>query len=38
MQDLLKNWKLRILLVKSFPGKKIVITDHKDGSQTISIT
>jgi len=32
-----KNQKLKRLLVKSFPGKKIIITDNKDGSQTISI-
>ena len=38
MQNILKHWKLKILLVKLFPGKKIVITDNKDGSQTISIT
>ena len=38
MQNLLKHWKLKSLLAKSFPGKKIVITDNKDGSQTISIT
>ena len=38
MQNLLKYWKLKLLLLKSFPGKKIVITDNKDGSQTISIT
>ena len=38
MQNPLKNLKLRRILSKSFPGKKIVITDNKDGSQTISIT
>ena len=38
MQNILKHWKLKILLVKLFPGKIIVITDNKDGSQTISIT
>ena len=37
MQNLLKHWKLKQILAKSFPGKKIVITDNKDGSQTISI-
>ena len=37
MQNPLKHWKLKLLLSKSFPGKKIVITDNKDGSQTISI-
>tara|TARA_R100000734_G_C3304689_1_gene95199 strand:+ start:863 stop:994 length:132 start_codon:yes stop_codon:yes gene_type:complete len=34
----LKNWKLKRLLSKSSPNKKITITDNKDGSQTISIT
>lgn len=34
----LKNLKLKRLLQRSFPNKKIVITDNKDGSQTISIT
>ena len=29
--------KLKKILSKSFPDKKIVITDNKDGSQTISI-
>ena len=38
MRNLLKHWKLKFILSKSFPGKKIVITDNKDGSQTISIT
>jgi len=38
MQNPLKYWKLKLLLAKSFPSKKIVITDNKDGSQTISIT
>ena len=38
MQNPLKHLKLRRILFKSFPGKKIVITDNKDGSQTISIT
>ncbi len=33
-----KNWKLKRRLLKSSPNKKIVITDNKDGSQTISIT
>ena len=33
-----KNWKLKRRLSKSSPNKKIVITDNKDGSQTISIT
>ena len=35
---LFKHQKLKRLLAKAFPGKKIVITDNKDGSQTISIT
>ena len=34
----LKNLKLKRLLQRYFPNKKIVITDNKDGSQTISIT
>ena len=38
MRNLFKNQKLKKILAKSFPGKKIVITDNKDGSQTISIT
>ena len=38
MENPLKYWKLKRLLSKSFPNKKIVITDNKDGSQTISIT
>ena len=38
MQNPLKHLKLRRILSKSFSGKKIVITDNKDGSQTISIT
>ena len=38
MKNPLKNLKLKLLLSKSFPGKKIVIPDNKDGSQTISIT
>ena len=33
----LKNQKLKRLLSKSSPNKKITITDNKDGSQTISI-
>ena len=37
MQNPLKHWKLKQILARSFPGKKIVITDNKDGSQTISI-
>ena len=37
MKKLLKNLKLKILLTKSFPNKKISITNNKDGSQTIII-
>tara|TARA_B100001094_G_scaffold211447_1_gene205410 strand:- start:318 stop:425 length:108 start_codon:yes stop_codon:yes gene_type:complete len=32
-----KNRKLKNLLQKSFPKKKITIIDNKDGSQTILI-
>ena len=32
-----KNKKLKTLLCKSFPNKKITVTDNKDGSQTILI-
>ena len=32
-----KHSKLRLLLKKSNPDKKITITDNKDGSQTITI-
>jgi len=32
-----KHRKLRLLLKKSNPNKKITITDNKDGSQTITI-
>ena len=38
MINLFKHQKLKKILAKSFPGKKIMITDNKDGSQTISIT
>jgi hypothetical protein len=38
MENPFKHRKLKNLLSKSFPGKKIVITDNKDRSQTISIT
>ena len=34
----LKNLRLKRLLQRSFPNKKIVITDNKDGAQTILIT
>tara|TARA_B100000941_G_scaffold55985_3_gene36356 strand:+ start:5704 stop:5820 length:117 start_codon:yes stop_codon:yes gene_type:complete len=37
MKKLLKNLKLKRLLSKSFPNKKITITDNPDGSQTILI-
>ena len=36
--NFLKYFKLKRLLSRSFPNKKIVISDNKDGSQTISIT
>ena len=36
--NLFKHQRLKRLLSKSFPGKKITVTDNKDGSQTISIT
>ena len=32
-----KNKNLKRLLSKSFPNKKITVTDNKDGSQTILI-
>jgi hypothetical protein len=38
MDNPFKYRKLKKILSKSFPDKKIVITDNKDGSQTISIT
>jgi len=38
MENPFKHRKLKKLLSNSFPGKKIIITDNKDGSQTISIT
>jgi len=37
MENPLKYWKLKKLLSKSFPDKKVTITDNKDGSQTICI-
>jgi len=37
VKNLFKHAKLKRLLSKSFPGKKITIIDNKDGSQTISI-
>ena len=33
-----ENSELKRLLSKSFPNKKITVTDNKDGSQTILIT
>tara|TARA_Y100001937_G_scaffold100901_1_gene138290 strand:+ start:421 stop:549 length:129 start_codon:yes stop_codon:yes gene_type:complete len=33
-----KHRKLKHILSKSSPNKKITITDNEDGSQTISIT
>ena len=38
MDNPFKHRKLKRLLSKSFPNKKILIIDNKDGSQTISIT
>ena len=37
MDNPFKHRKLKKILTRSFPGKKIMITDNKDGSQTISI-
>jgi len=37
MDNPFKNKKLKKILTKLFPGKKIKITNNKDGSQTISI-
>ena len=37
MDNPFKNRKLKKILTKLFPGKKITITSNKDGSQTISI-
>ena len=37
MKKLFKHWKLRKILQKSFPDKKIEIIDHDDRSQTILI-
>jgi len=37
MKNLLKNLKLKMILTKSFPSKRIIINDNKDGSQTILI-
>ena len=37
MENPFKYRKLKKILSKSFPNKKIIITDNKDGSQTISI-
>ena len=38
MKNFLKHRKLKRLLSKLFPDKTIIITDNKDGSQTILIT
>ena len=37
MDNPFKHRKLKKILTKSFPNRKIIITDNKDGSQTISI-
>ena len=37
MKNLFKHVKLKRLLSKAFPNKKITITDNKDGTQTILI-
>ena len=37
MKKLFKHWKLKKILQKSFPHKKITIKDNNDGSQTILI-
>jgi len=37
MKNPFKHRKLKRLLSKSFPNKKITITDNPDGSQTILI-
>ena len=37
MKNFLKNLKLKIILTKSYPNRKISIIDNKDGSQTILI-
>ena len=37
MKNPFKHVKLKRLLSKSFPNKKITIKDNKDGSQTIFI-
>jgi len=38
MDNPFKYRKLKRILSKSFPNKKIIIIDNKDGTQTISIT
>ena len=38
MENPFKHRKLKKLLSKSFPDKKVSITDNKDGSQTLCIT
>ena len=37
MDNAFKNRTLKKILTKLFPGKKIMITNNKDGAQTISI-
>jgi len=37
MDNPFKNRKLKKILTKLFPDRKITITNNKDGSQTISI-
>jgi len=37
MNNPFKNVRLKRLLSKSFPNKKITIIDNKDGTQTIFI-
>tara|TARA_B100000965_G_scaffold367818_1_gene354050 strand:+ start:100 stop:216 length:117 start_codon:yes stop_codon:yes gene_type:complete len=37
MKKLLKRWRLKFLLKRKNPNKKITITDNPDGSQTITI-
>ena len=37
MDNPFRNRKLKKILTKLFPGKKITITNNNDGSQTISI-
>ena len=32
-----KHSKLKLLLTKAFPNRKVTIKDNKDGSQTITL-